>query len=217
MKWVNLAGTPIPVSIMTRFSLPFIAAIAILCAPATQAADFDLQTTPSRAAADFTGVGLGIDLGAGLGSGNGANASGRIGGAHVGYNFQASRLVGGAEADVTASGIKSSSLTPPSFKQNYLTSARVKAGWAFADLLAYGTLGWGYSTSKLTDASGESSKTIKGAAYGAGAEFAVTRNFFLRAEYLRFDFGKQSYSTPLTNTAISTSTNLLRAGASVHF
>ena len=201
---------------MTRSPLLCAAAIALLCGSGARAADFDLQTTPSRASADFSGVGLGVDLGAGLGSGNGVNASGRVGGAHIGYNFQASRLVGGVETDFTASGIKSESLNTTSFKQNFLTSARVKAGWAFADLLGYGTLGWGYSTSKLTDASGGSSKTIKGAAYGAGAEFAVTRNLFLRAEYLRFDFGQQSYATPLTKNAITTSTNLLRAGASLH-
>jgi len=202
---------------MTRSPLLCAAVIALLSGSGARAADFDLQTTPSRASADFSGVGLGVDLGAGLGSGNGVNASGRVGGAHIGYNFQASRLVGGVETDFTASGIKSGSLNTTSFKQNFLTSARVKAGWAFADLLAYGALGWGYSTSKLTDASGGSSKTIKGAAYGAGAEFAVTRNLFLRAEYLRFDFGQQSYATPLTKNAITTSTNLLRAGASVHF
>lgn len=202
---------------MTRTLPPCAAAIALLCASIAQAADFDLQTTPSRAAADFTGVGLGIDLGAGLGGGNGVNTSGRIGGAHIGYNFQASRLVGGVETDITASGIKSGSLNNTSFKQNYLTSARVKGGWAFGDLLAYGTVGWGYSTSKLSDASGDSSKTIKGVAYGAGAEFALTRNVFLRGEYIRFDFGQQRYVTPTTSTAITTSTNLLRAGASVHF
>ena len=93
----------------------------------------------------------------------------------------------------------------------------MKAGWAFGDLLAYGTLGWAYSTSKLTDASGTSNKSIKGGAYGAGAEFALTRNAFLRMEYLRYDFGAQTYVTPMSARAISTTTNLLRAGASVHF
>ncbi len=202
---------------MTRTPLLCAAAVAFLGASSARGADFDIQTTPSRASADFSGVGLGVDLGAGLGSGSGVNASGRVGGAHIGYNFQAGRLVGGAETDFIASGIKSGSLNTTTFKQNFLTSARVKAGWAFGDLMAYGTIGWGYSTSKLTDARGGASETIKGAAYGVGTEFAVTRNLFLRAEYLRFDFGAQSYTTPLSTTAISTSTNLLRAGASVHF
>ena len=192
-------------------------AFAALTCSAAFAADFDLQTTPTRPSADFTGVGLGVDAGVGLGAASSVNASGVIGGAQVGYNFQATRLVGGAEVDFLTSGIKSGSLGPISFQQNFLSSARAKAGWAFGDLLAYGTVGWAYSTSKLTDPSGTSNKSIKGNAYGAGTEFAVTRNAFLRVEYLRYDFGAQTYVTPMNTRAISTTTNLLRAGASVHF
>ena len=189
----------------------------ILTSGAVRAADFDLQTTPSRASADFSGVGLGVDAGVGLGAAGEGNASGAIGGAHIGYNFQANRLVGGAEADFLTSGIKSGNFGANSFQQNFLSSARVKAGWAFGDLLAYGTIGWAYSTSKFTDATGTSNKSIKGTAYGAGAEFALTRNLFLRAEYLRYDFDAQTYVTPLSARTLSTTTNLLRAGASVHF
>jgi outer membrane immunogenic protein len=192
-------------------------AVASLMSPCAQAADFDLQTTPSRPSADFSGVCLGVDAGVGLGSAGAGKASGTIGGAHIGYNFQASRLVGGAEADFLTSGIKSGNLSTTSFQQNFLSSMRVKTGWAFGDLLAYGTLGWGYSTSKFTDATGTSNKSIKGTAYGAGAEFAVTRNAFLRVEYLRYDFGAQTYVTPQGPSSLTTNTNLLRAGASVHF
>ena len=192
-------------------------AAAILTVSAVRANDFDLQTTPTRPSADFTGVGLGVDAGVGLGAAGGGNASGAIGGAHIGYNFQANRLVGGAEADFLTSGIKSGNLSMPSFQQNFLSSTRVKAGWAFGDLQAYGTIGWAYSTSKLTDLSGTANKSIKGTAYGAGAEFALTRNAFLRMEYLRYDFGAQTYVTPLSSRTLSTTTNLLRAGASVHF
>ena len=202
---------------MTRLRHTCAFAAALLTSGAVRADDFDLQTTPTRPSADFTGVGLGVDAGVGLGSAGGGNASGAIGGAHIGYNFQANRLVGGAEADFLTSGIKSGNLNTISFQQNCLSSTRVKTGWAFGDVLAYGTLGWAYSTSKLTDPTGTSNKSIKGTAYGAGAEFALTRNAFLRVEYLRYDFGAQTYVTPLSSRTLSTNTNLLRAGASVHF
>jgi len=202
---------------MTRLRHTCAFAAALLTSGAVRADDFDLQTTPTRPSADFTGVGLGVDAGVGLGSAGGGNASGAIGGAHIGYNFQANRLVGGAEADFLTSGIKSGNLNTISFQQNFLSSTRVKTGWAFGDVLAYGTLGWAYSTSKLTDPKGTSNKSIKGTAYGAGAEFALTRNAFLRVEYLRYDFGAQTYVTPLSSRTLSTNTNLLRAGASVHF
>jgi hypothetical protein len=136
-------------------------AAALLASGAVRANDFDLQTTPSRPSADFSGVGLGVDAGVGLGSTGGGNASGAIGGAHVGYNFQASRLVGGAEADFLTSGIKSGTLGANSFQQNFLSSARVKTGWAFGDLLAYGTIGWAYSTAKFTDATGTQALAVK--------------------------------------------------------
>ena len=135
----------------------------------------------------------------------------------MGYNFQAQRLVGGAEGDFLTSRIQSGTVATMSFKQTFLSSARVKAGYVFGDLLAYGTIGWAYSTSSYRDLSGASDKTIKGAAFGGGVEYAVTRNFSIRAEYMRYSFGTQTYVTPLSTVPISANTNLVRGGASVHF
>jgi outer membrane immunogenic protein len=176
-------------------------------------------STPSAGGvtADFSGVGLGVDAGVGLGSAGQVNESGIIGGLHVGYNFQAARLVGGAEADVLGSNINSGSSPSLSFKQSFLSSARVKAGYVFADLLAYGTVGWAYSTTSLHDLSGSSNRTIDGAVFGAGVEYALTRSVFIRGEYLRYNFGSKAYMTPLSATPVSTATNLLRGGISVHF
>lgn len=180
------------------------------------AQESDLRMNPGPQA-DFSGVGIGIDAGFGIGSTGNINTSGPIGGGHIGYNFQASRLVGGAEADFLTSGIKSGSLPTLSIQQNFLSSARVKAGWIFGDLLAYGTLGWGYSTTSLRDFTGTSNKSVTGNTLGAGVEFSVTRNVSIRAEYMRYNFGTQTYVTPLNTVPLSSNTNLLRAGASVHF
>jgi outer membrane immunogenic protein len=182
--------------------------------------DFSPRTS-TGGTADFSGVGLGVDAGVGLGSANNLstsfNSSGLIGGAHVGYNFQAQRLVGGVEADFLTSRISSGTVATMSFKQNFLSSARVKGGYVFGDLLAYGTIGYAYSTASYRDFSGSSDKTIKGAAFGGGLEYAVTRNFSIRGEYIRYNFGTQTYVTPVSALPISTNTNLVRAGASVHF
>jgi outer membrane immunogenic protein len=190
---------------------------ALICAsPALAQQDFSSRTS-TGGTADFSGVGLGLDAGVGLGSAGTINASGAIGGAHVGYNFQAQRLVGGAEGDFLTSHIQSGTVASMSFKQTFLSSARAKAGYVFGDLLAYGTVGYAYSTSSYRDLSGASNKTIKGTAFGAGVEYAVTRNFSIRAEYMRYAFGTQTYVTPLSTVPISANTNLLRGGASVHF
>ena len=167
--------------------------------------------------ADFSGFGLGVDAGVGLGAAGQANTSGVVGGGHVGYNFQAQGLVGGAEIDFLTSHIKSGTSAAMSFNQTFLSSARVKAGYVFGDLLAYGSIGRGYATTSYRDLSGSTNKTLKGNVFGAGVEYAVTRNVSVRAEYMRYSFDGQTYVTPSNATPLTTDTNLLRAGARVHF
>ena len=202
-----------------RILIPVLASLTATVAMA-QAPDLSSRTS-TGGTADFSGVGLGVDAGVGISSADNIRASfsssGLIGGAHLGYNFQAQRIVGGIEGDFLTSRISSGTVATMSFRQNLLSSARVKGGYVFGDLLAYGTIGYAYSTASYRDFTGSSDKTIKGAAFGGGLEYALTRNFSIRAEYMRYNFGTQTYVTPLTSLPITANTNLLRAGASVHF
>jgi outer membrane immunogenic protein len=175
------------------------------------------RTNTGPNGADFSGVALGVDAGVALGSAGGGNTSGPAGGLHVGYNFQAAHIVGGAEADMMFGSIKTGGLGAATFSQNNLSSARVKAGYAFGDILGYGTVGWGYSMAHYEDPSGSQNRTIRGLVFGVGAEYALTKTVSLRAEYLRYDFGDTTYATPFSARPIYTDTNLLRVGASVHF
>jgi outer membrane immunogenic protein len=177
----------------------------------------EYRTNTGPNGADFSGVELGVDGAVALGSASGANTSGPAGGAHVGYNFQAAHIVGGVEADVMFGQIKTGSLGFASFSQNNLASTRVKGGYAFGDILGYGTVGWGFSSAHYEDPSGATTKTIRGAVFGAGAEYALTRTVSVRAEYLRYEFGNNTYATPFSSKPIYTDTNLFRVGASVHF
>ena len=201
---------------MRRIALSYLAAAIALAAPAARADDFN-RTNTGPYGADFSGVGLGFDLGAGLGSASSANISGPVGGAHVGYNFQTNRIVGGVEADAMFSGVKSGSYGSGSFSQDFLSSARLKGGYVFGDLLAYGTVGWAWSTTNFQNLGVTSNETVNGAVFGFGAEYAITRNVSLRAEFLHYDFGNASYATPVSSEEIYTATNVVRAGASVHF
>jgi len=180
-------------------------------------ADGLYRTDTGPGPADFSGVSLGIDAAAALGSVGGANLSGPAGGAHIGYNLQRGGLVGGAEVDAFFGRIRTGSLGSGSFDQDFLSSARVKAGYAFGDMLAYGTIGWAYSTTSYQDSSGSANKTIRGDVFGAGLEYALTRSVSIRGEYMFYDFGKASYVTPFSSKSLSASTNLLRLGASLHF
>ena len=152
-----------------------------------------------------------------LGRAGSANISGPVGGFHVGYNFRSQRVVGGVEGDLTFGSIGSGSLGSTTFSQNILSSARVKGGYAFGDLLAYGTVGWAWSTTNYSNSSGSSGQTVQGVAYGVGAEYAITRNVSLRAELLRYDFGRATYVVPTSPQSLTTSTSVARIGASVHF
>jgi outer membrane immunogenic protein len=192
-----------------------ISSVGILGPAFADGSEYRTNTGPNGA--DFSGVALGVDGGVALGSAGGANASGPAGGAHVGYNFQAAHIVGGVEADTMFGSIKTGSLGFASFSQNNLSSARVKGGYAFGDILGYGTIGWGFSTAHYEDPSGSKDKTIRGLVFGVGAEYALTKTVSVRAEYLRYDFGNTTYATPFSSKPIYTDTNLLRVGASVHF
>jgi outer membrane immunogenic protein len=201
---------------MLRFASSLLPLALLLAASQAEAADL-YRTDTGPNGADFSGVELGPDLGVALGSASSANISGPAGGAHVGYNFQASQLVGGVEADAMFSSIRSGTLGTASFNQDFLSSARVKGGYAFGNLLAYGTLGWAWSTTSYQDLGVSSNETVKGVAFGLGAEYAITRNVSLRGELLRYDFGAANYATPFASQTLTTSTNVVRMGASVHF
>ena len=143
------------------------------------AADLN-RTDIGPGGADFSGVEIGPDLGVALGTAGSANISGPVGGAHVGYNFQSNRIVGGVEGDVTFGSIRSGSLGSASFSQDFMSSARVKGGYVFGNLLAYGTLGWAWSTTDYKYLGDSSGQTVKGLAFGVGAEYPITRNVSLR-------------------------------------
>jgi outer membrane immunogenic protein len=193
------------------------ALFCVFCTNPVSAGDTSYRTDTGPGPADFSGVNLGIDAAAALGSVGGANLSGPAGGAHVGYNLQSGGLVGGAEIDALFGSIRTGSLGGGSFNQDFLSSARFKAGYAFGSLLAYGTIGWAYSTTSYQDVSGSANKTVRGDVLGGGLEYAITRNVSVRGEYLFYDFGKASYVTPFASKSMSTATNLLRVGASLHF
>jgi opacity protein-like surface antigen len=199
-----------------RFALwlsPLLLAFGVVGAAA---ADLN-RTEIGPGGADFSGIEIGPDLGVALGTAGSTNISGPAGGAHVGYNFQANRVVGGVEGDVTFGSIRSGSLGSASFSQDLLSSARVKGGYVFGNLLAYGTIGWGWSTTDYKYLGGSSGQTVKGLAYGVGAEYPITRNVSIRGELLRYDFGSATYTFPTATPSVSTSTNVARIGASLHF
>jgi outer membrane immunogenic protein len=114
-----------------------------------------------------------------------------------GYNYQfaASPVVVGLEADLEATGIDGDD-TDPVFgnvdtEVRMQGSIRSRLGYAFDHLLPYITSGFAFAKPDVdSDAAGESDDNIEwGWTAGAGVEFAATDHLFLRAEYRFTDLG----------------------------
>ena len=138
---------------------------------------------------------------------------GAMGGGQVGYNWQAGRIVYGLELDFDLANISSSQDIgvivggPRTFhgdqKLSWLATLRGRIGFTPVErLFVYGTgglaAGHADATANLTTNagctlgvcfSGSDSKTLWGWAAGAGAEYAVSRSWSIKAEYLHYDLG----------------------------
>jgi outer membrane immunogenic protein len=146
-------------------------------------------------------------------------SNGFIGGAQAGYNFQAGNLVYGIEADIsyidrkktassrsTALVLGSNLTTTASSKLDYLGTLRGRVGFTPVErMLVFATGGLAFGGVNTTgrvvaDAAptlewnGSKSNAKVGFALGAGAEYALTDNISLKAEYLYYNLGKQTTS-----------------------
>jgi outer membrane immunogenic protein len=174
-------------------------------------------------------------------------SNGVIGGAQIGYNWQAGAFVTGLEADIQGSGIKGSvGTTVPSVsgvfstveKLPWLGTVRGRLGvTATPDLLLYATGGLAFGrvensanlTTPAGSLSGNVSKSKAGWAAGAGTEWMFARNWSAKLEYLYVDLGESSVAAPLVRTsgAIAsaftvgytwkTQDHIVRAGVNYHF
>jgi outer membrane immunogenic protein len=231
-----------------RFVLSAI--ISIDCAGAAVATDFvpsrkSPPPSPPPAAFTWDGFYLGGQIGGGratdklsqtdafdptlqLGYAS-LGASGIIGGAHAGYNWQFGSIVTGLEGDIEGTSLSKSSnclglgsgipggigprtwgdcdqATGYSFGTAlpWQGSARARLGYAFGNVLVYGTGGVAiadvstrYAVSSpipiaVLNGAQSFDQTKVGATIGAGVEYAIDANWSARAEYRFSDFGKVS-------------------------
>jgi len=154
---------------------------------------------------------------------NTLNPSGFAGGGQLGCNWQMSNFVIGAEGDIVGlTGNASRSTSFPvagggnnfvsdSAKDEWMSTLRARAGWAFDRVLLYATGGvafahWSFNHaySNTFDPSGaaaniSTSTTRTGWTVGGGLEYALTNNWTVRGEYLYADFGTfNNYLTHLS-------------------
>ncbi|WP_068461697.1 outer membrane protein [Hyphomicrobium sulfonivorans] len=171
---------------------------------------------------------------------------GSLVGGQVGYNHQINNIVLGVEADYSFT-----HMAETARDGNYITqdhelsgfgSIRGRLGFASGNWLIYGTAGWAWNRSSHNQtcpagaqfghcraaAAGpynlSKSETETGWVYGAGVETAITENWSLRAEYLRYDFDSEGYNlgTAPSGVVIGTKTlehevDVVRLGVNYRF
>jgi len=149
------------------------------------------------------------------------NGGSVLGGVQIGYNFMLSpRWVLGIEADYSGASGNMGGSTTDAFGQrdNKIDSfgtARVRIGYAWSTLMAYGTGGfaWAHEMITRTQVTGtvnqafpgtveDSASLAPGWTAGLGFEWAVQPNWSLRAEYLHLDLATQSFSFPAAGQSI---------------
>lgn len=157
----------------------------------------------------WTGFYIGADIGYAWGYNNYVNRftglpgytkpNGEIGGLHVGYNYQISQFVVGIEGDVTGADFNNSSIVGPYYNSVRVPvegSARGRLGYTWDRALfyvtggaAFGDIQHNYANAAGADPAGTYNKTRVGYTVGAGAEYALSNNWSVRAEYRYTDYG----------------------------
>ena len=212
---------------------------ALLSVPiAAQAADLPRPSykAPIYTAPAFSWTGFYIGINGGYGWGDSQWSGGQnfniapkgwmVGGT-IGYNLQTGNWVWGLEGDIdwvdlngTAnSAVCSSCLT----KSTWLGTARGRIGYAYDRWLPYitGGLAYGNVYMENTSTGGSKSETKAGWTIGGGVEYAFAGGWSTKLEYLYVDLGDATCGSAncggLTNTQVSFTANLVRAGLNYRF
>lgn len=206
---------------ITKTTLSGAIAVGLLSASFTlaSAADVGQAHKVFAPAPAFTWTGLYAGLNAGYGFGDAdttlvvggasnpfsSKYDGFIGGAQLGYDWQAGSVVFGVEADVNYADVSGSKLIPSTTVTatntlEWFGTVRGRIGYAFDRVMPYVTGGFAFGKNKLevrdvaTNVLVTDFATHRGWAFGGGVEVAAGANWSAKVEYLHVDLGsKNSY------------------------
>jgi outer membrane immunogenic protein len=204
---------------MKKALLTAVSLVALGMAPA-RAADLPARTyTKAPAAVAAVGNWTGFYLGA-IG---GYAEKGGLAGGTVGYNWQTGALVLGLEADGAWSNAKESATAfgiTATDRVNDVGTVRGRVGYAFDQVLIYGTGGYAWLDNKVTLSAGNVSisdnHVHNGWAAGAGVEVMFAPKWSVKAEYLYRSFASQNYFLGLVPSG-TLNMNSVQVGVNYHF
>jgi outer membrane immunogenic protein len=164
----------------------------------------------------WAGPYLGGNLGYEWGSvnNNPAKPSGFVGGVQAGYNFQNGPWVFGVEGDIQAAGADDT-FAPWKFSNPWFGTLRGRAGYAFSNVLFYGTAGLAFGELRAQTFGWTESHTSAGWTIGAGAEVGFAPNWSAKLEYLYIDLSTSQFA--ITGVSNGYSASVVRAGVNYHF
>ena len=164
----------------------------------------------------WAGPYLGANLGYEWGSvnNNPAKPSGFVGGVQAGYNFQTGPWVFGVEGDIQAAGADDT-FAPWKFSNPWFGTLRGRAGYAFSNIMFYGTAGLAFGELRAQTFGWAEAHTTAGWTIGAGAEVGFAPNWSAKLEYLYIDLSSSQFA--ITGVSNGYSASVVRAGVNYHF
>ncbi|WP_342738018.1 outer membrane protein [Bradyrhizobium sp. B117] len=207
---------------MKRFVVGAAALVAAGWTASAEAADFNYgQHAPYTVnqplnAYSWAGPYLGGNIGYEWGSvdNNPAKPSGFVGGVQAGYNFQNGPWVFGVEGDIQAAGADDT-FAPWKFSNPWFGTLRGRAGYAFSNVLFYGTAGLAFGELRAQTFGWTESHTSAGWTIGAGAEVGLAPNWSAKLEYLYINLSTSQFA--ITGVSNGYSASVVRAGVNYHF
>ncbi|MFL6802913.1 MAG: outer membrane protein [Xanthobacteraceae bacterium] len=174
--------------------------------------------TAPRAVASYnwSGAYAGINLGYLWGTVDNLRLTphGAAGGAQAGYSWQTGQVVVGGEADIQASGAQDT-FASYKFSNPWFGTVRGRGGYAFNNILVYGTVGLAFGELRANTFGLTESHTNIGWTAGIGAEVGLTRNWSAKVEYLYVDLANSNFA--ITGMSNGYSFGTLRAGVNYRF
>lgn len=206
---------------MGKSVLRALALIAAFWTVSAQAADMNYgarnyTVNQPLNAYSWAGPYLGGNIGYGWGSvsNNPTKPSGFAGGVQAGYNWQNGPWVFGVEGDIQASGAEQT-FAPWKFSNPWFGTLRGRAGYAFNNVLFYGTGGLAFGELRATTFGLSESNTSAGWTLGVGAEMGFAPNWSAKIEYLYVDLNENNFV--VTGASNGYRFGLIRAGVNYHF
>ena len=221
-------------SSMSRLGFAAIALTGAGFAVSAQAADIPYYRPPPAYAPvvqqfdcySWAGPYLGGNLGYAWGSvdNNRTKPSGFVGGVQAGYNWQPNpsspSWVFGVEGDLQVTGADET-FAPWKFSNPWFGTVRGRAGYAFSNILVYGTAGLAFGelrgeTFGLSESHGNAGWTAGvGAEFGFGQAGSSRGGWSAKVEYLYVDLANTNFT--ITGVPNGYRFGTLRAGINYHF